>query len=543
MKRKGGILINCIIILVLLGFLGSAMSLSMGSATASAERSNARARERERLAMERAAAQNYSPAAQETARYAAYEDNPAKRTARESVSTFGLDVDTAGYSNVRRFLNAGRLPPPDAVRVEEMLNYFPPLKEEWRPDVLENSPFRVGYELAPCPWNADNTLLWLTVEAFGLDYRDAPPANLVFLVDVSGSMNSPARLPLVQASLKYLTDRLRPEDRIAIVTYAGSVRTALSSTAVRDGERVRRVIDGLSAGGGTAGGPALRMAYDEAERSFVPGGVNRILLCTDGDFNVGVSDIGSLTRMVSQYRNRGITLSVFGFGTDNLNDALMSSIADSGNGNYSYIDSLLEAQKVLGEEMESTLVTVAKDVKAQIEFNPAAVREYRQVGYEKRQLRREDFNDDRVDAGDVGAGKRVTILYELLSANGRGEVESLRYGKDKTASPEERDDNSGELAYLKLRWKEPDGSTSRLAQMPLLKDALAPRFEEAGSALRFSAAVAAFGQKLRGLPELDGTPWREIASWAEAAKGSDRGGYRAELVRLIGLASGLDRSR
>jgi Ca-activated chloride channel family protein len=392
--------------------------------------------------------------------------------------------------------------------------------------------------------------LWLAVEARGLDgYREAPPANLVFLFDVSGSMNSPERLPLVKASLNFLLEQLRPEDRISIVTYAGSVSVVLEPTSAQDKSAIRRVIDGLGAGGSTAGGAALQMAYEQAEAAFIPKGVNRILLCTDGDFNVGVSDIQSLTRMIAQYRQKGVTLSVFGFGTNNLNDALMVSIADNGNGNYSYIDSLLEAQKVLGEEMASTLVTVAKDVKIQIEFNPDAVQEYRQIGYEKRQLRSEDFNNDRVDAGEIGAGKRVTVLYELVPPGKRGSVDSRRYRNDSQkniASTEDRSDKSDkayEIAYLKLRWKEPDGKSSELAETPLMKRAASVSFGKSGLALRFSAAVAAFGQKLRAAPELDETQWKEIADWAEGARGKDPGGYRSEMVRLVGLAEGLDRSR
>jgi Ca-activated chloride channel family protein len=436
-----------------------------------------------------------------------------------------------------------------------MINYFPPSSEEWQPRVLDGSPFRFGYELAPCPWNEENTLLWLAMEAKSLDYRDAPPANLVFLIDVSGSMNSSERLPLVKASLKFLLERLRPEDRISIVTYAGYVEVALEPTSARDKSVIRRVIDGLGASGSTAGGAALQMAYERAEAAFIPEGVNRILLCTDGDFNVGVSDTQSLTGMVAQYRQKGITLSVLGFGTDNLNDEMMVSIADKGNGNYSYIDSFLEAQKVLGEEMASTLVTVAKDVKVQIEFNPDVVQDYRQIGYEKRQLRSEDFNNDRVDAGEVGAGKRVTVLYELVPVGKRGSVDPRRYRNDprqSVVSTEGRPDQSGqsgqsgkadELAYLKLRWKEPDGNASELLEAPLMKQVASASFDEAGLALRFTASVAAFGQKLRAAPELDGASWKEIAAWAKGARGKDPGGYRSEMVRLVGLAEGLDPSR
>jgi Ca-activated chloride channel family protein len=342
------------------------------------------------------------------------------------------------------------------------------------------------------------------------------------------------RLPLAQASLKMLTERLRSEDTVSIVTYAGSVGIALPPTSGQDKASIRNAIDSLRAGGGTAGGPALQMAYELAQKTFKPGGVNRILLCTDGDFNVGVSDTPSLTRMVAQQREKGVTLSILGYGTDNLNDAMMVSIAGSGNGNYSYIDGLMEAQKVLGEEMASTLVTVAKDVKAQIEFNPAVIGEFRQIGYEKRQLRREDFNDDRVDTGDIGAGKRVTILYEL-TPSGKSSSDPLRYRSEEQPLPVF---HGNEAAYLKLRWKEPDGNVSSLAELPIMNTPVAS-FSDAESGLRFSAAVAAFGQKLRNNPELSTTGWKDIATWAESAKGSDEGGYRAELVRLIGLAESL----
>jgi Ca-activated chloride channel family protein len=487
-------------------------------------------------------AQIYMPVPpQDTARYTVYEDNTAKRT-DDAISTCGLDVSTASYANVRRFLNIGRLPNPDAVRIEEMINYFPPLSGGQRAKSLANSPFYVGYETAPCPWNVDNTLLWLTVEARGLDYREAPPANLVFLVDVSGSMAPQERLPLVQASLKLLTDRLRPEDSVSIVKYASSVGIVLPATSGKDKAAIRRAINNLRAGGSTSGRAALEMAYEQAEKGFKPGGVNRILLCTDGDFNVGVSDTPSLTRMVTKYRQKGVTLSVLGFGTDNLNDGMMVSIASSGNGNYSYIDGLMEAQKVLGEEMAATLVTVAKDVKAQIEFNPAVVGEFRQIGYEKRQLRREDFNDDRVDAGDIGAGKRVTILYELTPSGASfSNFDPLRYRSEVGDNSKKRPLpalHGDEMGYVKLRWKEPDGDVSSLAELPIMKTPAAS-FGGAGNDLRFSAAVAAFGQKLRDNPELSATSWKEIAAWAEAARGGDEGGYRAELVRLIGLAESL----
>lgn len=311
--------------------------------------------------------------------------------------------------------------------MEELINYFPPAAGDMTPERLRTSPFAVAYELAPCPWNDNNTLLWISLTAQSLEYKKAPPANLVFLVDVSGSMSPSERLPLVKAALTTLLARLRPEDRISLVTYAGSTRVALEAAKGSEKTKISAAIDGLGAGGSTAGAAGLTLAYSQARRAFIKGGINRILLCTDGDFNVGVSSTEELEAMVKREREDGVTLSVLGFGTGNYNDAMMTKIASVGNGNYSYIDGMSEARKVLDEEMTATLVTVAKDVKAQIEFNPANVVEYRQIGYEKRQLKDEDFNDDRVDAGDVGAGRRVTVLYELTLAGAKPSVDPLRY--------------------------------------------------------------------------------------------------------------------
>jgi Ca-activated chloride channel family protein len=481
----------------------------------------------------------------DTARYSEYRDNAMVQTRREPLSTFGLDVSTASYANVRRFLNAGRFPEPGAVRVEEMLNYFPALPEETELEPVPGAPFRAACQLAPCPWDADRTLLWVSVMAAELDYDEAPPANLVFLADVSGSMNRPERLPLVKSSLKLLAGSLRPQDRVSLVTYASGSRVALKPTPGSEKAAILAAIDNLSAGGGTAGSAGIHLAYEQAQEAFIDGGVNRIILCTDGDFNIGVTGDDELKAMLTRKRERRVTLSVLGYGTNNLNDSMMVKIASAGNGNYSYIDTLSEAQKVLGEEMSSTLVVVAKDAKIQIEFNPDAVTEYRQIGYEKRQLNAEDFNDDKVDAGDVGAGKRVTVLYELVLAGRKGSADPLRYGEpaapaDTEPAQPEPARHKDELAYLKLRWKEPDGQESSLAEFPILAKAIAPAFGEANSSLRFSAAVAAFGQKLRGNPRLADTSWDAIAGWAESAKGSDKGGYRAELTRLIGLAKSLE---
>ncbi|MDR1915837.1 MAG: VWA domain-containing protein [Synergistaceae bacterium] len=470
--------------------------------------------------------------APETARYGVYSDNPVKQVATDPVATFGLDVNTTSYSNVRRFLNSGRLPPPDAVRVEELINYFPASAQDRKPERLESSPFYAAYELAPCPWDAKKTLLWLSLTAREVDYADAPPANLVFLVDVSGSMFPPDRLPLAKSALKMLVEKLRPSDKISLVTYAGATELVLPATSGKERGKILSAIDRLGAGGSTAGAAGLTLAYEQARSGFIEGGVNRILLCTDGDFNVGISSVRELKDMVTKERDGGVTLSILGFGTNNLNDEMMTQISTAGNGNYSYVDVMSEARKVLDEEMTSTLVTVAKDVKAQIEFNPANVAEYRQIGYEKRQLRNEDFDDDTVDAGDVGAGRRVTILYELTPTGAnKGGAES-RY---REASPDS--EKNAEVAYLKFRWKAPDGDKSFLAELPILKSRSESRFTNAGEGLRFSAAVAAYGQKLRGNPSLNETNWSEIESWADGARGADP--YRAEFLQLVKLAGSI----
>jgi Ca-activated chloride channel family protein len=469
--------------------------------------------------------------APETARYGSYPDNPVKQVATDPVATFGLDVNTTSYANVRRFLNEGRMPPVDSVRVEELINYFPPSRGDKKPVPLENSPFHVAYELAPCPWNDEKTILWMSLTARGLDYAEAPPANLVFLVDVSGSMSPQDRLPLVKSALKMLVNNLRPSDKISLVTYAGYTEIALPPTPGKESDKIISAIDRLGAGGSTAGAAGLTLAYEQARKGFINGGVNRILLCTDGDFNVGVSSSQELEDMIARERDSGITLSVFGFGTDNLNDEMMTRISGVGNGNYCYVDSMSEARKVLDEEMASTLVTVAKDVKAQIEFNPANVAEYRQIGYEKRQLENEDFSDDTVDAGDIGAGRSITIIYELTPPSAENMPES-RY---RSATPQ--GDKAGEAAYLQFRWKEPNGNESSLAAMPVLKSESASSFNAAGTALRFFTSVAAYGQKLRGNPSLETTAWSRIESWAEASRGADP--YRAEFLNLVKLAGAI----
>ncbi len=473
-----------------------------------------------------------------TARYQQFDDNPVKQVAQNPLVTFSLDVDTGSYANVRRFLNQGLLPPPDAVRVEEVVNYFPSdwdIKDKQSIPASKPIPFAMRYELAPAPWNEQRTLLKVDILAKDRKSEELPASNLVFLIDTSGSMISDERLPLIQSSLKLLVKELREQDNIAIVTYAGDSRIALPSISGSHKAEINAAIDSLDAEGSTNGGAGLEMAYQQAAKGFIKGGINRILLATDGDFNVGIDDPKSIESMVKKQRESGVTLSTLGVGDSNYNEAMMVRIADVGNGNYSYIDTLSEAQKVLNSEMRQTLITVAKDVKAQIEFNPAWATEYRQIGYEKRQLRAEDFNNDNVDAGDIGAGKHITLLFELTLKGQKASIDKLRYAPDNKSA---KSDKTKELAWLKIRWKSPQGKESQLVEFPLAFSIKAPSED-----MRFRAAVAAYGQKLRGSEYLNNTSWQQIKQWAQKAKGEDPQGYRAEFIRLIGLAKDLDNSQ
>lgn len=486
-------------------------------------------------AREKAASQIANPA---TARYQQFDDNPVKQVAQNPLATFSLDVDTGSYANVRRFLNQGLLPPPDAVRVEEIVNYFPSdwdIKDKQSIPASKPIPFAMRYELAPAPWNEQRTLLKVDILAKDRKSEELPASNLVFLIDTSGSMISDERLPLIQSSLKLLVKELREQDNIAIVTYAGDSRIALPSISGSHKAEINAAIDSLDAEGSTNGGAGLEMAYQQAAKGFIKGGINRILLATDGDFNVGIDDPKSIESMVKKQRESGVTLSTLGVGDSNYNEAMMVRIADVGNGNYSYIDTLSEAQKVLNSEMRQTLITVAKDVKAQIEFNPAWVTEYRQIGYEKRQLKAEDFNNDNVDAGDIGAGKHITLLFELTLKGQKASIDKLRYAPDNKSA---KSDKTKELAWLKIRWKSPQGKESQLVEFPLASAIKAPSED-----MRFRAAVAAYGQKLRGSEYLNNTSWQQIKQWAQKAKGEDPQGYRAEFIRLIGLAKDLDNSQ
>jgi Ca-activated chloride channel family protein len=453
-----------------------------------------------------------------TEAYEHIDENPFRPVSVAPLSTFSVDVDRASYSNVRRFLNQGTLPPKDAVRVEELVNYFPyGDATPGRGDV----PLRISTELAPAPWNARHDLLRIALRAREVDMRRAPAANLVFLVDVSGSMRGPTRLPLVKQSLALLVNELREEDRVAIVVYAGAAGLALPSTSGRDKQRILAALEGLEAGGSTAGGAGIRLAYDVARQHFVRGGNNRVILCTDGDFNVGQSSDGALVDLIEQRRTEGSFLTILGFGMGNLKDAKMEKLADAGNGNYGYIDDLLEARKMLVKEMGGTLVTVAKDVKLQVEFNPARVRAYRLLGYEDRLLRDEDFSNDAKDAGDVGAGHTVTALYEIVRSDVPLDV----------PLPE-----TGALRYQRppMRYKDPDGERSRLVTHPV-----SARRGSASESMRFASAVAGFGMLLRGSPHSGSLSWQQVVDLARGSRGDDRDGYRADFIRLAELASEL----
>jgi Ca-activated chloride channel family protein len=455
-------------------------------------------------------------------------DNPVHAVAETPVSTFSIDVDTGSYANVRRFLNDGQLPPQDAVRLEELVNYFPyayPLPKG-------DAPFGINTELATSPWNPETRLLRIAIKASDLRVEELPPANLVFLVDVSGSMDRREGLPMVQSTLKLLVEQLRAQDKVSLVVYAGSSSVVLEPTSGAEKAKIRAAIDQLTAGGSTAGESGIQLAYQQAQQGFIQGGINRILLATDGDFNVGISDFETLKQLAADKRKTGVSLTILGFGTDNYNERLMEQLADAGDGNYAYIDNLREARKVLVDQLGSTLATVARDVKIQVEFNPAEVSEYRLLGYENRALKREDFSNDKVDAGEIGAGHTVTALYEVVPSGAKGWLEPLRYQPAKT------DGKAGELAWLRIRYKAPGQGASKLLEQPIQADkALA--LSQASEDLRFAAAVAAFAQQLKGDKYTGRFSLADSAELARTAKGEDRFGLRAEFVQLVELAQSL----
>jgi len=477
----------------------------------------------------------YTPPDTET--YAGIEENKFRRPPDQPLSTFSIDVDTASYTNVRRFLNEGRLPPVDAVRVEELINYF---RFEYA-DAIQGAPFGLTTELAPCPWDSRHRLALIGLQARRLPPGKTPPRNLVFLLDVSGSMASDDKLPLVKNAMKMLADTLRPEDRVGIVTYAGSSGIALHSTRGDRRGEIQSAIGMLNAAGSTNGGAGIQLAYQMAADNFVKGGINRIILATDGDFNVGVTSMDALKKLIEDRRSTGVFLSVLGVGTGNLKDANMEMLADKGNGNYSYLDSLTEARRVLINEAGSTLVAVAKDVKIQVEFNPAQVGAYRLVGYENRRLRARDFNDDAKDAGEMGAGHTVTALYEIVPPGedvNTGGIDPLKYQRPAEPPPARVTVASNELMTVKVRYKKPDGNTSSLVTVPV-----ASRNTTTARNLQFASAVAAFGMLLRDSPFKADATWADVVRLAQAGRGDDPEGYRAEFVRLVELAAALDRQR
>ena len=471
-----------------------------------------------------------------TESYARIEENDWLAAANNPLSTVSIDVDRASYSNIRRFIRNGERPPIDAVRIEEMINYF----TYDYPAARGDHPFAVATEVTRAPWNPRHHLVRIGIQGRRVDLEELPPSNLVFLLDVSGSMQPANKLPLLKKSLRMLVNELRREDRVAIVVYAGAAGLVLPSTPGSDKEEILDAIENLEAGGSTAGGAGLRLAYKVAAENRIRGGNNRVILATDGDFNIGASSDAEMTRLIEEKREQGTFLTVLGFGMGNLNDSKMEAIADHGNGNYAYIDNLLEARKVLVTEMGGTLLTIAKDVKIQVEFNPARVQAYRLIGYENRLLAAEDFNDDTKDAGELGAGHSVTALYEVVPVGAppveTGSVDPLRYGEPggpegDREPPVDFGETSDELMFVKIRYKAPDGDRSRLIEHPVRG-----RVVDASTDMRFAAAVAAFGMLLRESEHRGDFTLRDVSRLARGARGEDEHGYRAEFVRLVSAA-------
>lgn len=483
-----------------------------------------------------------APVTHDTETYAYNRDTPFTRVGDHPLSTFAVDVDTASYSNVRRFLQNGQRPPVDAVRIEELINYFPYRYEP--PAAGVTAPFAARVEVASAPWTPEHRLVRIGIKGRELTAANRPAANLVFLVDISGSMNGPNRLPLVKESLRLLVGRLKQSDRVAIVTYAGQSGLALPSTPVSAKREILAAIDAMRPGGSTNGGTAIHLAYDMARANFVPGGLNRVIMCTDGDFNVGVTSQGELVRLVEEKAASGVFLTVLGYGMGNLKDATLESLANRGNGVYGYIDTVKEARKLLVEQVDGSLATIAKDVKIQVEFNPAKVASYRLIGYENRLLAKEDFNNDTVDAGEIGAGHAVTALYEIVPA-GSGAAETgaaapLRYQAAATDAAKSAGIDqalSQELLTVSLRYKEPEGAVSELIEIPFT-DAGAS-FAGASADFQFASAVAGFGMLLRDSPHKGQVSYDQVLTWAQAGTQDDQEGYRAEFVELVRRARDL----
>jgi len=476
-----------------------------------------------------------------TATYDHILENPFLDTKDNPLSTFSTDVDTASYSNVRRFINEGSLPPKDAVRVEEMINYF--TYDYAQP--ADEKPFAMHIDVAGCPWEASHRLVRIGLKGKEIATDKRGPSNLVFLLDVSGSMTPPERLPLVKQAMRLLVEKLTENDRVAIVVYAGASGLALSSTTGEHKEQILEALENLQAGGSTNGAEGIQLAYKIAADNFIKGGVNRVILATDGDFNVGVTSQGDLIRLIEEKAHSGVFLSVLGVGTDNLKDSTMQKLADKGNGNYAYLDSLDEARKVLVQQMNGTLVTIAKDVKIQLEFNPARVASYRLIGYEKRMLRKEDFNNDKVDAGEIGAGHTVTALYEVVPVGAAinpaatvPAVDPLKYSSSEK-STSAQSPSSNEMLTVKLRYKKPDGDRSELLERAVTDTST--KFENAPADLKFAAAVAEFGMILRDSDYKGDGTFAAVLEWAEEGKGKDTNGYRSGFIELVRKAQALKR--
>jgi Ca-activated chloride channel homolog len=473
----------------------------------------------------------------DTATYDKVEENPFLSAASNPLSTFSIDVDTASYANVRRFINSGSLPPKDAVRIEEMINYFTYDYKEPQGD----KPFSIDLDATSCPWEPSHRLLRIGLKGREVANEKRPASNLVFLLDVSGSMTPPERLPLVKQAMRLLVDKLSENDRVAIVIYAGGSGLALKSTPGNEKEKILRALEELQAGGSTNGAEGIELAYKVAADNFIKGGVNRVILATDGDFNIGVTNQGDLIRLIEAKAKSGVFLSVLGVGTDNLKDSTMQKLADKGNGNYAYLDSVEEARKVLVQQINGTLMTIAKDVKVQVEFNPARVASYRLIGYEKRLLRKEDFNNDKVDAGEIGAGHTVTALYEVVPAAagatdpaaGVPPVDPLKYATNRTDTT----NGSSEMVTVKLRYKKPDGDVSALTERSFTDNS--SKFENAAPDLKFAAAVAEFGMLLRDSQYKGKAGFGAVIEWAREGKGRDSAGYRAGFIEMARKAERL----
>jgi Ca-activated chloride channel family protein len=464
-------------------------------------------------------------------------ENRFKFAKKTPLSTFSIDVDAASYSNMRRHINQGQMPPSDAIRTEELVNYFS--YDYAQP--TDKNPVKISAEIGKCPWNAEHRLVRIGLKAKEIASDNLPASNLVFLIDVSGSMSGPRRLELVKSSLKLLTNNLREKDHVAIVVYAGSAGEVLPSTPGSDKQKIREALEQLDAGGSTAGGAGLQLAYSIAAKNFIDGGNNRIILCTDGDFNIGISSNEKLESFIEEKRQSGIFLTVLGYGMGNYKDSKMQILAEKGNGNHAYIDNLQEANKVLVSEFGGTIHTIAKDVKLQIEFNPQHVQAYRLIGYESRLLNDEDFNDDTKDAGEIGAGHNVTAFYEVVPVgikfSGAGAIDPLKYQKNRKNDDKTVFTGSDELLTVKLRYKEPDGDTSRKIELAVIDD----KSDNVSTDFRFASAVAMFGQLLTHSDFKGDATFDKVIELAESALGNDEKGYRREFVRLADLTKGIDK--